>query len=210
MFSRPGVRIAAIVLLGALYVFCCHWLMTRAQSPWNVVGVLSPMLVTLAVGAWRGGQRWLAAGAALAVVFLVGQALLGVHLPQEWLYAAQHVGANLFLAVVFGGTLRAGHTPLITTLATRVHRHFSPAMALYTRKVTLAWTLYFVAIASLSMLLFGLAPFSAWAWFANLLTPLSVILMFGAEYLLRYRLHPDFERTTVAEAIRSYIHSMAK
>jgi hypothetical protein len=31
--------------------------------------------------------------------------------------------------------------------------------------------------------------------------------MFGGEYLLRYRLHPEFERASVADAIRSYMHS---
>ena len=42
--------------------------------------------------------------------------------------------------------------------------------------------------------------------FANLLTPLAVVMMFGAEYLLRYRLHPEFERASVTDAIRSYTH----
>jgi hypothetical protein len=29
-------------------------------------------------------------------------------------------------------------------------------------------------------------------------------LMFIAEYLLRYRLHPEFERATLAQAVRAY------
>ena len=211
MQVRLGIRIAAAALLGAAYVLACHWLMTRAQpSPWNVVGVLAPMLVAVAIGAWRGAQRWLATGAALGVAALCGQALLGLSSSPQLLYLAQHVGINGFLAVGFGSTLRAGHTPLITTLARRVHRHFTPAMALYTRHCTLAWTLYFVAIVALSVVLYALAPFDAWALFANLLSPISVALMFGAEYLLRYRLHPEFERTSVAAAIRSYLRPRAK
>ena len=126
------------------------------------------------------------------------------------LYLAQHVGVNLFLGVGFGSTLRAGQVPLITTLARRVHRQFTPDMAIYTRKVTLAWTLYFGAISALSVVLFVAAPFDVWAVYANLLTPLSVALMFGGEYLLRYRLHPEFERASVADAIRSYMHDPAK
>ena len=211
MTSRLGIRIAAVVTVGALYVLVCHWLMTRAgDSPWNVVGVLCPMLAAIAVGAWRGGQRPLGALAGLAVVGLCGQALLGVHIPPQVLYLAQHVGVNLFLAVGFGSTLRAGQEPLITTLARRVHHHFTPDMATYTRKVTLAWTLYFVAISALSVALYAGAPFDAWAVYANILTPISVVLMFGGEYLLRYRLHPEFERTSVADAIRSYMHGTAK
>ncbi len=207
MPTRLGTRIVAIALLGLIYVLGGHWLMTRAQaSPWDVVGVLTPMLGALAVGAWRAGQRWLAAGAALLIAGLCAQALLGVQVPTQVLYLAQHVGIHAFLAIGFGSTLRAGQTPLITTLAQRVHRHFPAAMALYTRKVTWAWTLYFVAMALLSLGLYAWARFDTWALFANLLTPLAVVAMFGAEFGLRYRLHPEFERTSVADAIRSYLH----
>ena len=201
------LRIAAILLASIAYVLGTHWLMTRAGgSPWNVVGVLSPMLVAIAIGAWRGGQRLLGAIAALAVAGLCAQAVLGVAVSSSILYLAQHAGIHLFLAVGFGSTLRAGHTPLITTLAARVHREFTPARMAYTRNVTVAWTVYFVAMAAVSLALFAFAPFEAWAGFANLLTPCAMVLMFGGEYLLRYRLHPEFERTSIADAIRSYRH----
>ena len=207
MPTRLGIRIVAIVLLGTIYVLGGHWLMTRAPaSPWNVVGVLAPMLAAIAIGAWRADQRWLAGGAALSIAALCGQALLGLQASPQLLYVAQHVGVNAFLAVGFGSTLRAGHTPLITTLARRVHRNFLPAMAVYTRHCTLAWTLYFIAIALVSILLYAFASFDTWAMFANLLSPITVALMFGAEYLLRYRLHPEFERTSIADTIRSYLH----
>jgi len=202
------LRIAAILLASIAYVFGTHWLMTRAGgSPWNVVGVLTPMLLAIAVGAWRGGQRLLGAIAALVVAGLCVQAARGVAVSAAMLYLAQHAGIHLFLAVVFGSTLRAGHTPLITTLAARVHRELTPAMVVYTRNVTLAWVLYFVAMAGISLLLFAFAPFDTWALFANLLTPCSLVLMFGGEHLLRYRLHPEFERTSIADAIRSYRHT---
>ena len=131
--------------------------------------------------------------------------VLGVQVSAQALYVAQHMGIHLFLAVLFVSTLRAGRQPLITTLAERVHRVFTPDMVAYTRKVTLAWTLYFIAMAVLSLLLYAFAPFGAWALFANLLTPLAIAAMFGAEYLLRYHLHPEFERTSVADAVRSYM-----
>jgi len=202
------LRIAAILLASIAYVLGTHWLMTRAGgSPWNVVGVLTPMLLAIAVGAWRSGQRLLGAIAALVVVGLCVQAAMGVAVSAAMLYLAQHAGIHLFLAVGFGSTLRAGHTPLITTLAARVHRELTPAMVVYTRNVTLAWVLYFVAMAGISLLLFAFAPFDTWALFANLLTPCSLVLMFGGEHLLRYRLHPEFERTSIADAIRSYRHT---
>jgi uncharacterized membrane protein len=43
-----------------------------------------------------------------------------------------------------------------------------------------------------------------WATFANLLTPVAILVMFVGEYVLRYRLHPEFERATLAQAVRAY------
>jgi uncharacterized membrane protein len=181
--------------------------MTRANgSPWNVVGVLTPMLAAIALGSWRGGQGWLCAAATLAIAWLCGQALFGVQVSPQLLYLAQHAGINLFLAVVFGSTLRAGHTALITTMAQRVHARLTPAMAVYTRKVTRAWAIYFVAIAAVSLALYAWASFEVWAVFANLLSPLTVVAMFGAEHLLRYQWHPEFERASIVDAVRSYLH----
>lgn len=201
------VRILAALLLSVAYIAVSHWLMTGADaSPWNAVLVLAPMLIAIAFGAWRAGQRPLAALAALSVAALFAQAGLRTPLSASLLYLAQHAGVNLFLAVGFGGTLRPGHQPLITALAARVHGpRFTPAMAAYTRKLTAVWTVYFVAMVVLSLALYAWASFDTWALFANLLTPLAVALMFGGEYLLRYWLHPEFDRTTMAEAIRSYM-----
>jgi uncharacterized membrane protein len=208
MQLRLALPIAAIVLAGTAYVLGCHWLMTRAQdSPWSVVGVLLPMLLAGSLGAWRAGQRVLSCVAGTAILALCAQALLGMKLSAQSLYVAQHVGINLFLAMAFGSTLRGGHDPLITSLARRVHERLTPEMVAYTRQVTLAWTLFFLATVAVSAALYGFAPFERWAVFANLGTPLAVAAMFAAEYLLRYRLHPEFERTTMADAVRSYWHS---
>ena len=100
--------------------------------------------------------------------------------------------------------LAAGREPLVSALARRVHGSLTPAMAAYSRRVTVAWTFYFVAMAVLSIVLFATAPFVAWAAFANLVTPLAIVAMFVGEYLLRYRLHPEFERTTITQAVRAY------
>jgi len=59
-------------------------------------------------------------------------------------------------------------------------------------------------MAAMSLGLFAFAPFAAWALFANLLTPVAMVLMFVGEFLLRYRLHPEFERATLADALNAY------
>ena len=200
-----GARVIALGAAAVAYVLVSHWLMTGAPaSPWNAVVVVGPMLAAAAAFAWQRRHRLLAVLAALAVAGLVVRAWRGDELPAGSLYLSQHVAIHLLLALVFGLTLQAGREPLVTALARRVHGSLTPAMAAYSRKVTLAWTGYFLAMAALSVVLYAAAPFDVWAAFANLVTPLAILLMFVGEYLLRYRLHPEFERATLAQAVRAY------
>lgn len=198
-------RAVAVGAAGIAYVLGSQWLMTKAPpSPWNAVIVVAPMLATAAAIAWQRRQRTLAAIAALATAALVLQAWRGQGLAPQAMYVGQHVAIHLLLALVFGVTLQAGREPLVTALARRVHGGLTSEMAAYSRKVTLAWTIYFLIMAALSLALFVALPFAAWATFANLVTPVAIVAMFVGEYLLRYRLHPDFERATLAQAVRAY------
>ena len=123
--------------------------MTRAPaSDWNGLVVVGPMLAFASLYAARRGMRLLGALGALATFGLVVQAWRGVGLAPGTLYLAQHVGIHLLLAFVFGSTLQSGREPLITALARRVHERITAPMVAYSRKVTVAWTLYFVAMAA--------------------------------------------------------------
>jgi uncharacterized membrane protein len=100
--------------------------------------------------------------------------------------------------------LLPGRQPLISALAERVHGQLIPAMAVYTRRLTQAWVLYFFAVATASVLLFTSGDMEAWSLLSNVVTPVSMAIMFGGEYLLRYRLHPEFERVSLLESVRAY------
>ena len=198
-------RAFAIALAGIAYVLGSYWLMTSSPgSAWRAVVVVAPMLMLAAVLAWQRKHRAVAVLAALAAAGLLFQARDGGGLPAESIYVAEHVSIHVLLALVFGLTLQAGRESLITALARRVHGNLTSDMVTYTRKVTLAWTIYFLAMAALSLTLFAFAPFATWAAFAALATPLVMLALFVGEYLLRYRLHPEFERATLAQAVRAY------
>jgi uncharacterized membrane protein len=200
-----GIRLLVVGVAGAAYLLGSYWLMTRAPTlPWGAVIVVAPMLAIAAVVAWQRGQPVVALLSMLATLALAVQAGRGGGLAPATIYVGQHVAIHVLLAFAFGLTLQDGREPLVTALARRVHGSLTPAMAAYSRRVTIAWTIYFVAMATLSLALFALAPFAAWAAFANFVTPLAIVAMFVAEYLLRYRLHPEFERATLAEALRAY------
>jgi uncharacterized membrane protein len=200
------IRFLAVGVAGIGYVLGSHWLMTRAPAPdWSALVVVGPMLALAAVLAWQRRQRLLAALAALATATLAWQTWQGGGLAPESIYVAQHVAIHLLLACVFGLTLQAGRESLVTALARRVHGGvLTPDMETYSRKVTAVWTIYFLAMAALSLALYAFAPFATWAAFANLGTPLAMLALFIGEYLFRYWLHPEFERATLGQALRAY------
>lgn len=203
-------RMVVVGLLTVCYIVASHWLMTSAPpSPWNAVGLLTPMLAAIAFGAVHARQFGRALLATAAIAALCAQAATGVLIPAPWLYLGQHVVINLMLGLWFGSTLRAGGQALITVMAARVHQRMPPALAAYTRNLTRVWTVYFFVIAAASTLLFFTLPFDRWAEFSNLVCPATIVMLFVGERLLRYRLHPEFERATIADQIRAYLQADA-
>jgi len=173
-------------------------------SSWGALLGMAPLAAIAAVFAWRSPQR----GAMLALLGL-GACTLALVWPQlaqnvSWLYFVQHLGTNALLGIAFGRTLVHARTPMCTGLARLVHGELSPALARYTRQVTLAWTLFFALVAGSSVLLFAFAPIAVWSAFANLLTPPLVALMFAVEYAVRVRVLPPEERSNILDAVRAY------
>lgn len=131
------------------------------------------------------------------------QAVLARHI--DYVYLVQHAGSHLVLGLAFARTLGPRSGPaLITRLATRVHGPLPPPIARYTRCVTIGWTVYFLAMAIASVVLFATASLEAWSVLANLFTLPLIIAGFLFEYLLRHWLHPDFEHVSIFEGIRAW------
>ncbi len=202
----PSWRALAVALALAGYALLSHVLMVvAADRPWAVLVLLGPLL--LGVSALALQQRHLPSLLACMVAACGLWAYVSAHEGLhriEHLYVLQHAGIHFALGFVFATTLRHGATPLISAFALRVHRTVTPELLRYTRQVTWAWSLYFAAMVALSLALFVAAPWWWWSVFANLVTPVAAISLFVGEYLLRYRLHPEFERITLAQALQAY------
>ena len=202
----PSWRALAVALALAGYALLSHLLMVfAADQPWAVWVLLCPLLLGVSAVALqqRNLPSMLGCLVAACGLWAYVAAHEGLH-RVEHLYVLQHAGIHFALGFVFASTLRRGATPLISTFALRVHRTITPELLRYTRQVTWAWSLYFAAMVALSLALFVAAPWWWWSVFANLLTPMAAIGLFVGEYLLRYRLHPEFERITLAQALQAY------
>jgi hypothetical protein len=114
--------------------------------------------------------------------------------------ALTYWGIYTTLLASFALTLRPGREPLITVIARRMHG-LTPELTAYTRKVTIAWSLFFAAQLTLSLMLFCFAPLTIWSFFVNILDIPMVVLMFAAEYAVRLRCLSDPPRHSLAAII---------
>jgi uncharacterized membrane protein len=200
---------ALLLMAGVGYAGVSHWMMLyHAAEPWAIVVLLGPLWLTaLGLAGSRFGN-WGLALAGVAGVAGFALVLLGEAGDPNRLYVLQHVGINALLCGWFGSTLRADRLSLIGQFAQRVHP-LSPAMRIYTAQVTRVWAIYFASMAVVSIAVYASLSFAAWSVLANLLTPLMVVALFVGEHLMRYRLHPEFERTRLIDAVRAFYGAQA-
>lgn len=139
---------------------------------------------------------------ACAAVLAVEQASrLGVAVA----YGVPHALVYASLLFVFAHTLLPGKTALITRLARRVHGTLPPYMESYTRRLTIAWSAFFLAQLFGSGLLLAFATLETWSMFINLFNVPLLLLMFAGDYCYRVFRYPDFPHATVAQAMRAFI-----
>jgi len=200
-----AVRWSAAILAGVGFSVLEHRA-AAADTPslFGALVAITPLTALACILAWRSPHRPIMLSlcvAALVTIYLESDWLLAHY---EWVFLLQHAGIYALLCFAFGRTLPAGYTPLVTGLARMVHDTMTPALDCYTRSVTWAWTVYFGATSVLSVLLFWLAPTAVWSAFAYLLSPVLLVLMFAAEYAVRFLVLPASDRAGPLEAIQAY------
>ena len=132
--------------------------------------------------------------AAAIVLWHRGEAVDLVYLPP--------VLINATLLMVFARTLLPGATPLVSRVASLWRGALDDEVARYTRRVTIAWVVFFAAMTLESIALALLAPFHVWSLFTNLLNYLMVLLFFAVEYQLRFYFLPKHEHLGLRDFCR--------
>jgi uncharacterized membrane protein len=193
----------ANVLLGLLligYQILAHFI--TAADRLTAFGV-AVMIVPVAGGAFWA--LWVELGARIAWAALAAALLLSAAGLAWWglpsaalVYGLPHFSANLFLLWFFARTLRAGREPLVTRIAQRLEGRALPeVMRGYTRRVTIAWSVFFAAQLAASLLLYACASRMVWSLFINIVSSLLIPTMFVAEYGLRRVWHREHARGPV-------------
>lgn len=204
---RQALRLGLIATAGALYLGLSHLAASSEHPPIValIVGLL-PLGAVALVAAWNSRAPTLALLLFAACALAIAINLDNLRSHAAWLYFVQHAGAMILLTITFGSTLGRGHQD---ALCSRIAGFVIPGQLdadylRYTWKVTVAWTVYFAASAILSVLLFVFGPVEVWSFFANVLTPVLLGVMFGGEYLIRLRTMPGRSHFSISQTIQAY------
>jgi len=209
--TRHILRWLGIATLVIGYPLLAHYTNKSAHSGnLGALVAIAPVVLFALVLVWRSPRRIVMLGVlVLACATLwAGWPALTQHFGM--VYWLQYVGMNLVLFITFARTLIAGRQPLCTQFAASVHAPLTPQQEIYTRQITIAWSLFFVAMAAASTLLFFLAPLTAWSVFDNFLTLPLVALMFIVEYRVRRRTLPDMQHAHILDAVRAFRNTTAR
>lgn len=152
----------------------------RHASP-RVMAIALVAVALLRAGTLRGKPAWMAMVAAAlllaAAVFLSGETL-----PLK-LYPALVNGVML---AVFGWSLL--HPPTVVERLARLREpDLPPSGVAYTRRVTIAWCLFFVFNGALALATAWWASDAVWALYNGGIAYLLIGLMFAGEWLVRKR-----------------------
>ncbi|MEA1889196.1 MAG: hypothetical protein U9N50_05370 [Pseudomonadota bacterium] len=113
---------------------------------------------------------------------------------------------NGVLLWFFASTLVSGKTPLITRFASLMREDMPPAVMVYTRWATIAWSGYFLVMFILSLILAITAPIELWSFFSNVLSYVLLVLMFLAEFTVRRLVvheHMDYSFTEFLQRLKN-------
>lgn len=209
--ARRILRWLGIATLLIGYPLLAHYTNESAHSGnLGALVAIAPVVLLALVLVWRSPQRIVMLGVLILACATLWAGWSALRQHYGLVYWLQYLGMQLVLLITFARTLIAGRQPLCTRLAEAVHAPLTPQQEIYTRQVTLAWTLFFAAMASASTLLFFLAPLTAWSVFDNFLTLPLVALMFIAEYWVRRRVLPDMQHAHILDAVRAFRNTSAR
>lgn len=200
-----GNRLATACALA--YPVAAHTSIILGSLPWVIAALVLISLSLLLPGLLaRSLIAWTVAPLVAAALY----ALARTGSPVIPLYVAPVLVPG-FLGWVFGHTLAAGRTPLISQLIRALHTGIDPpppAVWAYARRLTLAWTVFFVWLAAMNLVLALLAepeglllahgihppvtvPQEWWSWFANVIGYALVAVFLVIEYAYRRRRFPE-------------------
>jgi uncharacterized membrane protein len=224
--TRPAAARQLTTALACCYPILAHIAIAMNSIALTIVAIALLAVVVILPALSRGNvYAWLALPLIAASLWALSHAAT----PALALYVAP-VLVPAFMAWAFGHTLLPGHVPAIEQLIRLLHPPHEPpepAVWLYARRLTLAWTALFIALALLNLLLALLAtpdglllaagitapvavPQEWWSWFANVIGYMIVAAFFVLEYAYRRIRFPHQPFRNMFDFIRRIVAVMPR
>ncbi|KAA0579974.1 hypothetical protein [Azospirillum sp. Sh1] len=202
-WTRGGAAVGAGLSLFALYPLLVHGAIVADLDADTalVLALVQAGVTGLVVGRAAPRFRWIALAGAIALFGLSWRSARDGLLAAS---AISHAAIYVGLLALFGRTLLAGREPLITWIARRIRGSLTDEMLVYTRRVTIAWCLFFAGQLAMSALLFAFAPPAVWSFFINVLDLPLVAAMFLTEYAYRLRKFWNYSHGSIADVVRVF------
>lgn len=108
----------------------------------------------------------------------------------------------LLLLIYFGKTLLQHETPLITAIADAARGPLTPAMRIYTRRLTQAWCLIFILLIIEALILISFYSLATWSWATNFINYILMAIIFVGEFEFRKKKFPDHDHPTFLDYIK--------
>lgn len=202
-WTRGGAAVGAGLSFVALYPLLVHGAIVADLDADTalVLALIQAGVTGLVVGRAAPRFRWIALAGAIALFGLSWRSARDGLLAAS---AISHAAIYVGLLALFGRTLLAGREPLITWIARRIRGSLTDEMLVYTRRVTIAWCLFFAGQLAMSALLFAFAPPAVWSFFINVLDLPLVAAMFLTEYAYRLRKFRNYSHGSIADVVRVF------
>lgn len=192
--------------IGAIAFTLCiigYQIFIHYQTVSGQLSSVTALLVLCPLIAAAGWATFMEFGKRVAAISVIAISLLSLILIStlgqphpEIVFGLPHIASNLWLLWLFGRTLKKDRIPLITTIATRVRGMLSQELLVYTRRVTTAWCIFFIAQIVISITLYISSPLYFWSAFINVLNFPLIVIMFLGEYGYRITHYSHHSRST--------------
>ena len=168
-----------LLLAGLLYPFAVYFGMEHF-APWQFGLLLGSLWLARALlGSRKPGSVWMAI---TAITFCLLLAVFDSPLLLRW----YPVLISAFMLGLFGLSLKFG-PPMVERLARLREPHLPAKAIVYTRQVTIAWSVFFLCNGLLAAALTLWAPLSWWMLYTGLISYGLMGLLFAIEWLIRQR-----------------------
>ena len=204
------LRWAGAILIVLSYAIVANFTNQSTQYPTlGVLVAIAPIMLTVIFLIWNSRHSSVWQRLKLFSVITIGMATLWLVWPQlkqhyDWVYWLEHESLQVVLLFTFARTLTTNNVPLCTQFAQIIEGDLTAEYYIYTKKVTVAWTLFFSLMILISSVLFFFYSVSAWSIFANFIYFPLVISMFIVEFLVRKYALPEAADTKFMDAINAF------